>query len=384
VLLLAILLVCAGGIYGYVRYQWSRVKTIACSACAAVDDSQPFNVLIVGSDSRAGNTGSASSQFGSSSQVAGQRSDTIKILHVDPANSTAQLLSIPRDTYVQMSDIPASTGLTTDNKINTAFNNGPNPLVQTIENTFGIPIQHFVILDFSDEVNLVNAVGGISLDFPFPVRDDDNGNNNSGLNIPNAGCQTLNGTQALALSRSRYYEYYQNGVWQQDQSSDIGRIERQNIIIQAVIDKAKSLYNPIGLNSFISSLANDMTVDKNMSIGTMFALAERYHAFSGSSLNSYTIPTTPASNNAGDVEIVQQPQAQQMITQFLGTQPQQVTTPPLDQYGNPISTAASAPNSTAGSGSSSPSSPASTPGGSSDTNSGVTPSSIPFYDPKPC
>ncbi len=103
--------------------------------------------------------------------------------------------------------MPSGTGLATDNKINTAFNSGPDPLIQTIENTFGIPINHFVITDFSGVINLVQSVGGITLDFPYPVRDNDDGNNNSGLDIPHAGCQTLNGTMALALARSRYYEY---------------------------------------------------------------------------------------------------------------------------------------------------------------------------------
>ena len=160
-----------------------QIHTIKCKACAAVADGTPYNVLIVGSDTRAGNSGGAAQAFGSASLVGGQRSDTIKILHVDPAAGTARLLSIPRDTYVTLSGMPATSGLATDNKINAAFNYGPDPLIATIENTFGIPISHFVIIDFTGVINLVNSVNGITLNFPYPVRDDDNGNNNSGLVI---------------------------------------------------------------------------------------------------------------------------------------------------------------------------------------------------------
>ena len=213
----------------------------------------PYNVLIVGSDSRAGDTGAAAKAFGSASEVGGQRSDTIKILHVDPGGRHGPAPVDPRDTYVALSGMPSGTGLATDNKINTAFNSGPDPLIQTIENTFGIPINHFVIIDFNGVIDLVQAVGGIKLNFPYPVRDNDDGNNNSGLDITHAGCQTLNGTMALALARSRYYEYeVRPGYWEYDGSGDLGRIQRQNAIIEAVIDKAKSSsYNPLTVNAFL-------------------------------------------------------------------------------------------------------------------------------------
>ena len=236
--------------------------------------------FLVGSDTRAGDTGQAAQSFGTAALNPGQRSDTIKILHVDPKTGTARLLSIPRDTYVTMSGLPESTGLTGNQKINTAYNDGPNPLIKTIENTFGIPISHFVIVDFSGVINTVDTLGGINLKFNYPVRDNDNGNNNSGLNVTKTGCQTVNGNTALALARSRYYQYYSDGQWNPDGTSDIGRITRQNAIIEAIVAKAKGTYNPIALNSFIGTMVHNIEVDQNMSFGDMYALAERYHAFS--------------------------------------------------------------------------------------------------------
>ncbi|MHB8330038.1 MAG: LCP family protein, partial [Acidimicrobiales bacterium] len=335
--LVGVILVIAGAGYGYVRYRWGQVKTLACATCTAVVDGQPFNVLLVGSDSRAGNSGAAAQSFGSAAQVAGQRSDTIKILHVDPATGTARLLSVPRDTYVEMSDIPSSTGLSGAQKINTAFNGGAGPLIATIQNTFGIKISHFVEVDFQGLTNAVNTVGGIYLDFPYPVRDNDNGNNNSGLKITSAGCQQLNGTMTLALARSRYYQYFAHGYWHSDPTSDIGRIERQNIIIQAIVSRARSSSNPLTLNAFLGAIVHDVTVDQNMSFGAMLSLALKYHAFSPSSLQSSTLPTGPGfSAAAGDVETVQQPALETMLTQFLGSPPGPVTTPPLAPDGSPI------------------------------------------------
>lgn len=359
---LVLVLVLAGAGYGYLRYEWSQVKSIQCTQCTAAISGQPFNVLLVGSDSRAGDTGTEAQQFGSESQVGGERSDTIKVLHVDPSTGQAQLLSIPRDTYVTMSGLPASSGLTGAQKINTAFNDGPNALIQTVQNTLGIPISHFVIVDFTGLINGVSTLGGINLDFRYPVRDDDDGNNNSGLSISQTGCQTLTGQETLSLARSRYYEWYDNGEWQgPDPSYDIGRISRQNTIIEAMIKKAKGTYNPITLASFVDSMVHDITKDTNLSLSDMYDLAEKYHAFSPSSLKTYTLPTSPATTNYGsDVEVVNEPAAEETLEAFLGGAPKTPTTPPLDAYGNaiyvpPATTTTTSPPTTA-KGSSAPSS----------------------------
>jgi LCP family protein required for cell wall assembly len=231
--------------------------------------------------------------------------------------------------------MPASSGLSTKNKINTAFDEGLEPLVQTIQNTLGIPINHFITIDFSGVINLVNAVGSISLDFPYPVRDDDLGNNNSGLQITHSGCQLLNGNMALALSRSRYYQYDEDGEWHADPTSDLGRIERQNIVMSAVIDKAKGDLNPFDVNRMLGALVGDITKDPGLSGGDLVSLATRYHAFSGSNLQTWTLPTAGVfTSGYGDVEVVQAGAAQQVITQFLGAPaPLPITTPPLDGSG---------------------------------------------------
>jgi anionic cell wall polymer biosynthesis LytR-Cps2A-Psr (LCP) family protein len=175
------------------------------------------------------------------------------------------------------------------------------------------------------------------------VRDNDQGNNNSGLVITHTGCQTLNGNMALALARSRFYQYETRpGVWYFDGTGDLGRIQRQNAIIEAVINKAKSSYNPLRVNAFLSSIVHDITKDDAMSTSMMISLVQRYHAFSGSALQTFTLPTLGASSyGAGSVEVVQEPAASEMIATFLGSSPQAVVTPPLNAYGSPITVPAS-------------------------------------------
>ena len=134
-----------------------------------------------------------------------------------------------------------------------------------------------------------------------------------------------------------------------DPGSDLSRIARQNTIIEAMVSKAKVTYNPLALQALISSLKGNITIDKNLTLGMIYDLAERYHAFSPSRLETWTLPTMGQSGTpAGDVELVSTEAAENYvgtIQQFLNGPPAPVTTPPLDQHGDPI-TASSVPPAT--------------------------------------
>ena len=383
IFLVVFLLVVAGLGYGYFRYQWSKVSSAPCDICVAAANGAPYNILLIGSDTRVGETAAEAQQFGNQSNAGGQRSDTIKIVHVDPATGTASSLSIPRDTFVTLSGLPSDTQLSSSNKINAAFSNGPDALIKTIQNTFGIPISHYVVINFFGLQDAVNALGGIKMDFPYPVRDQDCSTgvcyNNSGLDIPTSGCQVLNGEQALALSRSRYFQYYADGEWNSDPTSDIGRITRQNLIISAALDKAKSTFNPLRLNALLTSSVHDFSKDNGLSPGDLYALAERYHAFSGSDLQAFTLPTEGATSSvAGAVEVVQPDAASQMITQFLGGPFGTITTPPLDSYGEPQQLPVSTTTT--------PTAPPATTATSAQKSTATTVPASPYpsYDPRPC
>ncbi len=378
----AVILVVAGAGFGYLHYRLGQIKTVKCPSCAAIVSGQPFNIMIIGDDSRADNTTSENSAFGSTATAGGAHSDTIKIAHIDPTKGTASLLSIPRDTYVQLSGLSAtwvSAFGTRDQKINAALNDSVDSLVQTVQNSFGIPIQSWVLINFNGLINSVQTVGGIKLDFAYPVRDDDNGNNNSGLSITQTGCQTLNGDQTLALSRSRYYQYeIRPGVWEADPTGDLGRIQRQNAVIEALVDKAESTYNPLTLNAFIGSVVHDVKIG-GLSSSQLLSLAVKYHGFSGSNLETATVPTFGAGSAAGSVEVVQEPQAQQVITAFLGHAPGSVVTPPLDAYGSPVAVPTASTTSTGDA-----SSKADLTSDQVIETATATTNVVPAYDPKPC
>ncbi|MEP7112920.1 MAG: LCP family protein, partial [Ilumatobacteraceae bacterium] len=164
------------------------------------------NFLLVGSDSRAGaDPGSAdASGIGTEADVSGHRSDTIMILRRDKATGDAALLSIPRDLWVQV------PGHDAKRRINSAFSDGPEILVQTLQQgDLRIPIQHYVEIDFSGFKSLVDALGGIEICVEFATRDV-----STGLDITAPGCHVLDGVQGLAYARSRHYEELrEDGKW---------------------------------------------------------------------------------------------------------------------------------------------------------------------------
>jgi LCP family protein required for cell wall assembly len=274
-----------GGGYGYARMRFDQIASVDVPSLVSQPPAgKPFNLLVVGSDTRQGlNDGS---QFG---QVSGQRADVMILVRVLPGSHSARLLSIPRDLYVPI----AGTGHSA--KINAAFDKGPNQLVDTIQHAFGIPINHYLLVDFDGFRHVVDALGGVDLDFPVPVRDWNNGRNESGLNVPSPGCRHVDGTQALALARSRYFQYQtSDGQWHYDPGFDLGRIRRQQTFLRVLAAKAlgKGLANPLRANAFADSLAHSLTRDKGLSIGLVARLAGEFRSFNPSQLASQTIPTT--------------------------------------------------------------------------------------------
>ena len=320
-----------GGGYAYLWYRYSQIDKIHISAEQAVQNGGPFTILVIGSDSRVGVTGQAVQAFGSASQVTGQRSDVLQLWRVTPATKQIQIVSIPRDTVVSMLP-PDNSQYGTYNRVNTAYNTGANQLVKTITANLGIPINHVVQVDFAGFQNAVNALGGIYLDFPYPAKDA-----YSGLDITTPGCQLLGGFQALAVARARHYEYYADGYWHYDGTSDFGRIQRQDVFIKSMMSAAKSKVNPFTVNAFLGSVNQGIQIDDGFGFNELVGLALTYHSFDPTALQGETLPTV--SSNAfgglGDVLTVDQPAAQQMLVNIFGSSLVAPTDLPPDAAGNP-------------------------------------------------
>ena len=373
IVVVALALVGIGSGWAYVTYRFNQVQKVTVKHLKKAPVGEPFNVLLIGSDSRIGESAADAAHFGNQSTAGGQRSDVVKIVHIVPATGQVSVLSIPRDTVISVAGDTSEIGKY--NRINATYNTGPDQLVQTIEANFGIPIEHVVQVDFEGLRGAVDAIGGIYLNFPYPAKDA-----YTGLDITQTGCQLVNGGYSLALARSRHYEYYKDGYWQYDGTSDFGRIQRQNAFLKAVINEAETKYNPLTLNAFLGSIVQGVTVDSTFTVSDLISLAREFHTFSSTSLATATLPTYSEYSSEfgylGDVLYVQQPQAAQVIAQFLGGPPDTAVTPPPGPYGVvPTTTTTSTyPQTTIPGGS--------TPGTSA--TSSTTTSIETDFDPTPC
>jgi LCP family protein required for cell wall assembly len=331
IIVATVLFVLLASLFGYLWFLNSeihrvKVKGLGTSPTAgAIKDTE--NILLVGSTDRCA-LKQQNPAFGLCSQgVTGINSDVVMILHLDPNTHRLSILSIPRDTFVPNA---RTTGA---NKIDTALYQGPSQLVSAIQSDFGIPINHYVELNFDTFAGVVDALGGIRMYFPMPLYD-----GLASLDVPTAGCQTLNGFQALAVVRARHLQYKPPGVtstdphtWPQDPESDLSRIRRDHEFIRVLASAVakRGLGNPFTDRDLVATVAPNLQVDSSMSVSDMVSLVLRYHTIDPMSAPQLTIPVTV--NNGlsyvyqgtdyGSVEFPSQPADQQVIDQFLGEKP---------------------------------------------------------------
>jgi LCP family protein required for cell wall assembly len=314
---------------GYVYVQRRLAQITRLDLPALAQDSGPvMNVLLVGSDSRA-NLGASDAKGFGQDVVSGQRSDTIMLLHVDPAEQRAAIVSVPRDLYVPIANTNYS------DRVNAAFAiGGPDQLVATVQRTLGVTIHHYVQVDFSGFKDIVDTVGGVTMYVPYPVRD-----SGSGLDLGRAGCWELDGNKGLSWVRSRNMEFLINGTWQADGRGDLGRIERQQDFIRRMMKKALSagISNPLQLNRLIGVGVRDVTFDSALSTKDLTALGRRFSSLDPDKVVLRTLPTDPADIDGKSVLKLQTAQAQPMIDLLNGKAPLGGT--PTTVAGAPTTTA---------------------------------------------
>ncbi len=164
-IMIPLLVIIIGGVTLYSWYINNQIKRVQVNGLSSSVGGAE-NILIAGSTTRCG-LKVQNAQWGFCSDgVTGVNSDIIMVVHLVPATHSITLLSIPRDTFVPNARAGAEAF-----KIDAALYEGPSQLVNAIEEDFGIPIQHYVELNFDGFVNVVNALGGIKMNFPLPVYD---------------------------------------------------------------------------------------------------------------------------------------------------------------------------------------------------------------------
>ena len=240
--------------FGLVAWStWSGVERVELSPLLEGSPTAT-NYLIVGTDSRDGvadDVENAGVIFGDG--VAGERTDTIAILRVE--GDVVSLLAIPRDLYV-----PIEGGAR--NRINAAFAfGGPESLIVTVQRELDIPIDHYLEVDFAGFLGLVDALGGVTVDFAHPAYDE-----RSGLAIDTAGPNELDSAAALAYVRSRRYTELIDGQLVTDPTSDLGRVQRQQIFLGAVMGELGATRNPFVHLDALRAVADNVRVDDDFGL----------------------------------------------------------------------------------------------------------------------
>jgi LCP family protein required for cell wall assembly len=320
VLLAATALLVGTGV-AYLSYQKSQIDTVKelkpvteGGPMALVPKGDPVNILVVGSDSRAAaKEAKDKKQFGTGVKVDGQRSDTMMVVRLDPKNDKATILSIPRDMYVDLEGGGKGRLNQAFASVKDANKADPDRLIRTIINNFGIPITHYVEIDFFGFREAVNAVGGVKVWFEFPAKDD-----YSQLNIPTAGCVKLDGDQALAYVRSRHFDYLQNGRWRTDETSDFGRIKRQQDFIRRLVRKAlaEGLTSPLTAHRLINAAVKNLSVDPGFDPGDMRTLASQLRNVNEGGLVFLSIPGIPVKIGGADVLQLDKQGANEVLAAF--------------------------------------------------------------------
>jgi LCP family protein required for cell wall assembly len=261
VLLPVVLLVTLLGGFLFARSVFNRIEKIPLADVLSPKAGPGTNYLIVGSDSRdVEDLADAGLNPDAFADGGGQRSDTMLLLRFE--GGRASMMSIPRDLYVPI----AETGQS--GKINSAYNGGPPRLVLTVQESLGVPVHHYLEVDFVSFAGLVDALGGITIEVPNPAFD-----TSSGLAIPSAGPNQLDGPQALAFVRSRHFVEVIDGELVPDPTADLGRVVRQQQFLRAVFSELGSTKNPVALGQAASATSDGLRIDDTF--GMVEALSRR-------------------------------------------------------------------------------------------------------------
>lgn len=258
------------------------------------------NVLVVGSDSRDELTAEQRKELGTG-DFEGNRTDTVMVVQVDPEREAPAVLSFPRDLLVERCD-------GTEGRINEAFaigeadgSGGPACLIRTITGLTGIPIHHYMQMDFLGFVDVVDALGGVPMCLGRPLADPD-------ANIDlQAGCQTLSGKEALGFVRARKVD------------SDLGRIQRQQRFLGAVAGRALSpeiALNPVRAKRLIDTGSQAVQADDGLSVGLMRSMASTFDGADGSSMDMRTVPTVDQMIDGVAYLVAQEQAAEQLYAAF--------------------------------------------------------------------
>ncbi|MEY9988480.1 LCP family protein required for cell wall assembly [Streptomyces sp. V4I8] len=247
---------------------------------------QARNILVVGSDSRMG----ANAKYGHG--LESMQSDTLMLVHIAANREWATLVSLPRDSYVEIPACDRGDGTQSTPhhfKINEAFSIGGADgdiggavacTIKTVERNSGLHIDHFVVVDFQGFKGMVSALGGIEVCLSEPIHD-------AGAQLDlDTGCQTVKDEEALGYVRARY---------SLGDGSDTGRIGRQQEFMDALLRQARQkLTTPSALYGFLDSATKSLTMDRKLAeVQSLYDLALSFNSIPRDRITFLTVPNYP-------------------------------------------------------------------------------------------
>lgn len=244
---------------------------------SAPQDTVPgtLNVLVVGTDSREGFTEEELRELGTE-DLGTNLTDTIMLVQVAPTREQAVIVSFPRDLRV---DPPGESGVMKINAVHAA--GGADLLVQTVQDFTGVIIDHYAEINMRGFLDLTDAVGGVEVCLDDPLVDV-----YAGIDLP-AGCQLLDGKEAIGFVRSRRVPTEQFGA------DDFGRINKQQYFIQQTMAKVRSagtLLNPLKVKAVIDAVGSNLTTDRDLGPREMLSLAGSLQNLEPDELATRTVP----------------------------------------------------------------------------------------------
>jgi LCP family protein required for cell wall assembly len=269
--------------FGVITNSIKRVDAFAGIEERPEKPTSAVNYLIVGSDSREGLTRVEQRRLrtGSTQVAAGKRSDTMLLVHISKNRDRAAIISIPRDSYALIPSWTDSSGnqrSATYSKINSAFAWGGAPLlIETFESMSDVRIDHYIEVDFTGFVRIVDSLGGVEICTPRAISD-----SKSHLTL-SAGRHLLDGIDSLKYVRARSF----------DGTSDLGRMKRQQQFVSTILREVTSagvLLNPLKMTRLLNSTFDSVITDEGLDRNDLLTLGKQLRNLSAKNVNTLTIP----------------------------------------------------------------------------------------------
>ncbi len=264
-------LAATGSVFGYQYVAGLVPETADIGGLSSVEKGDPVNILLVGSDSRDG-LSEAELDASQTDEVEGRRTDTIMVLHANPRTGKATIVSIPRDLRTRVNG--------QINKINAAGAGGPELLVDTVEQTTGLEINHYVEVNFAGFIKVVEALDGVEIcnDSGEALVD-----KMAGLNLK-PGCHRLQGPEALSFVRARYI----------GGNGDYGRIDRQQQFLRALMKEMTSSGNLVNVPKMLEvgrAVSGVVETDSGFSVTNGVDLARQFGDLSTETVDMRVYPS---------------------------------------------------------------------------------------------